>query len=494
MRKIKTRNLLTVILSAFCAVFLCSSVIMLNGISNKNADAQTSAYTVTVDEIYKGNGKTTVSATESVFDGINMQKLYAQITGDANADYSTVAALASGDVTATTLSANAKKINSSYNDIIVKFAGLDWTATLLTTDSNQNVVLTLWLASHYISGDPLVDQWNTQASNTNGPYPNGMYGTSYIRAAVLNNGGNYAATYNATTLTDVAQDADNTFARFTMNSVTDNVTQFLVKPANVASSSKSSVHRNDVGIPYFGNSSDANVIATYTRWLEDLLWLPSSTEVLSGNLWQTTATQRTNTSTGVWTRSAGSGHYYYARVLTASGTDAYYTTNSRYGIRPALYLNLTLAEGNASEAIRVPTVDKTEVTYDPSATQSFTLDYDDTKVSLKSLTAKTTSGVDIASSTYSFNQCVLNAKEAGTYTMTFEIVQPSNPDQLYEWQDSETNSDDTRTVTVTIKRKEYGVPTINNSTQTYKGADYLFDVDSHFDPSTMEIARPNGIT
>ena len=82
---------------------------------------------------------------------------------------------------------------------------------------------------------------------------------------------------------------------------------------------------------------------------------------------------------------------------------------------------------------------------------------------------------------------------AGVYTVTFALNSTALADGI-TWSDGST---DPKTITYTVTRKEYTVPTISDSDsgKIYRGTDYYFDlISNQFSTSTMEIARPSGIT
>ncbi|MDE6868939.1 MAG: hypothetical protein K2J83_07365 [Clostridia bacterium] len=221
--KINKRNILTVILSALCAVLLACSVCTLSGLSSR---AQTSgnltgAGNVIVDELTltgynSSNGK--------VFSYNNLSKLYSALTGVNGATLQTVANSVTGtDVsygTSTTTSSGAVTIpkyvsaKDLYNlnnkkNILVDFGGQQWTVTFLTRDFNGDVIATLWLADAYKNSNGQYSRspysWytstNTSILNSNTTsasattYLSNMYSSSYMRVKTLNGGAvNGAAT------------------------------------------------------------------------------------------------------------------------------------------------------------------------------------------------------------------------------------------------------------------------------------------------------------
>ena len=356
-----SKNKYLVLLTAIiCAAMLCCSVYFAySDIETHAMDTASGNETVVkIGEIYKGVD--TANNTKH-FAGENLSKLYAAITGNANATIADINAMmsSSGQITSADIRAAGGK------DIAVMFGDMEWTVTHLTKDSSGNTIATLWQATESATHtwNPWYDAATTYA------YPSNMYSTSFVRADALNSGGNgYVATTGATTLTKVAQKADHKYARLTMPSVNGSLTDFIVKPSAVA---YQGTENNNIGgtignigytLPneaygtpsgtvnwYVGNGRnlDYSSKSGYADWKDDYIWLPSVTET-GGNesvngIWALSNNQRSN-STNSWLRSGnynGAGGAYY---LSAAGSSInLYNVANSYAVRPALHLNLTAA-------------------------------------------------------------------------------------------------------------------------------------------------------
>ena len=142
-----------------------------------------------------------------IFDRKQINALLEKL-GGANATLATVSALGTQDA------GHIRTRNGG--DVTVTFGGMEWNVTHLTQDNNGNTIVTFWLAS-----SANTCQWNLwYADVPSMVYPSNMYSTSLIRAQALNSGGcGYVATQGASTLTPIAQDAEHTYAKFTMSDI-----------------------------------------------------------------------------------------------------------------------------------------------------------------------------------------------------------------------------------------------------------------------------------
>ena len=286
-------------------------------------------------------------------------------------------------------------------EIKITFGGLDWWATYLSTDTDGNVILTLWLDESqqdawadrpadegelygFINGS-LYSDWSADWSDEYGSrtYPSNMYGTSYIRAVTLNNGGQYATSYSALS-SAYAQNSNSVFARFTMEEVENSLTQYITRPSQMSwQVYQSSAATNPSLSYYYPNDSiedpaDKDLEGSwwnssynykdkdgYKDWANDYIWLPSLAETgydtSNIGLWETSTEQRQNYSSSTsnngtvgtgngtggpyndsWLRSGFYNSANYACLLHPSGSDygCYYVDYS-YAVRPALHLNLS---------------------------------------------------------------------------------------------------------------------------------------------------------
>ncbi len=345
-----------------------------------------------------------------IFDKNNVNKLLWHISGDSTATVDNMAPiedLAATKLTSADMIANYNKVNPASADnnysvsamsndaeIIVTLGGLKWTPVYLSTTNEgkegetHDVILTLWLTdASQLSGGTYADGktfdknglalWASGWYN-NSPlvdYPCNMYGTSYMRAAVLNNGGQYAHN-NANDdeniyLETATQNPDSIFALFTMQD--GGLRDFIVTPSQVSwqecgQSAKAEIDSLDYNVSnenwgdktkvpndgfYYGSSFNyANKGEANSRWKDDWLWLPSLSETggddASNGIWQTSQNQRRNTDFNDWTHHAWLRSAYYTSansVYLLCGTEYGFDATTAYRtygtVRPALHLNLT---------------------------------------------------------------------------------------------------------------------------------------------------------
>ena len=402
------RKLFSGVLLAVCVSMLGIGGLFLNA-NTKTAEAiytdDTTSY-VKVDELYHdASGKMNAD---------NVDLLLKYITGNENASLQTnlrttmegldnlaSATTTSAEIRENVLSENVTTPKSSSQDVIVTLGGLDWQVVYLSKDNQGNNILTLWLSSSYqkkfleysstegalygfLHGS-LYSDWSDDfySSSTSVNYPSNMYGTSYIRAVTLNNGGTYATSDSASTTAE--QNESSVFAKFTMDGVEGSLTSFLVTPSDVSwqllqsspenNPSLPNLHPNDsindpTGIlegDYYSTSFNYHSKEGYSAWANDYIWLPSVAETGNSSsnlgLWQTSQTQRQNISSSTseitpgvgsdnsnfgtyvnnhsWLRSGYCNNAYYAYSLYPSGKGyADYYVNYSYAVRPALHLNL----------------------------------------------------------------------------------------------------------------------------------------------------------
>ncbi len=369
-------------------LILLTSVCLLAGVfcglpaKSRTASAYDTEKQATVNEIFDGER----------FNRDNLKSLYGQLMG------------------ATDLDTIARSVNYtgravSNKQIIVEFNGMKWLAVYLSKadDAHKNeidtaptgkgkgvakkddVVLTLWLAYAPFDDDHKA-KWNPESNSAFEKYPANMYGTSYMRSQVLNNGGDYWK--SSTELQGGGQSEDNLYAKFTMSDIEGSVADYLVAPryidwqysqsamtsANYKRSDGTLVDLNndawgtDNPNNFYSDSTKGRVYYRgkdgYTAWKDDLLWLPSVAETgrssistISGTdgkdgIWGTSDDQRKNACYyGAWLRSAYWDNGAMASVLYgdngfASGLSVAY---SSYGlVLPALHLNLTAVEASFS--------------------------------------------------------------------------------------------------------------------------------------------------
>ncbi|MCX4362861.1 MAG: hypothetical protein OSJ74_05720, partial [Clostridia bacterium] len=280
------------------------------------------------------------------------------------------------------------------SDVVLKLAGINWIVTSLTSDSDNNAILTLWLEDSTFSSE-----WGKVAAlNFNDTYPTSVYSSSYIRARLLNgksfdSAGNrakvgYLNKAGSSTLVDYTADDSYPFKVFseTVDENKDSIIDFLVQPKKI-----SYQHTQDnrafvfperlpnEALDIFNDGWHSNGTigvqncTIYSDWGNDYLWLPSITETgwtynggsgESVGLWNTLRSTRSSGSdtalrTGdndgcdyVW-HLTNDGRMFWAKEGTVS-----------YSIRPAIHLNLTLAEQSKATSIDVP--DEFRVNYNTS--------------------------------------------------------------------------------------------------------------------------------
>ncbi len=293
---------------------------------------------------------------------------------------------------------------SNNAEIIVTFAGLKWTPVYLSTTNEgkdnepHDVILTLWLTDNqqdawadrkadegdyygFIDGalfsDFAANWYNGSSDVPADPYPSDMYGTSYIRAVTLNNGGAYAT--SGTQAETVEKSKNSAFATFTMPEF--GLTKYLVTPEQVSwqesgqslkeqiSDIENNTSNENWGdrtkVPSDGFRTDSLNFAGKEgndTWKNDYLWIPSLSETgdddTSNGIWRTTTAQRAlskkNASGDVgvangsiqsrtWLRTDDHGirtNNVFGLVPYGTLWGCYYVNDS-YAVRPALHLNLT---------------------------------------------------------------------------------------------------------------------------------------------------------
>ena len=415
-------------LNFMTALFVCFSLLAIAMVpitqkGNATTNDDTTSF-VSVDEIWNAENET--------FNENTLDALLQYITNDADVTASDITAKGSlgdllssstaysdGALTSAEIRKNTVNGKTTSQDIQITFGGLTWQVVYLTKDKQGNDILTLWLSNNkqdawagrsategtlygFIDG-ALYSDWSNDIFNYyyTVNYPTNMYGTSYINAVTLNNGGAYissqSGSYNSSSstmalTTNVPQDENNVFAMFTMDSVAGSVTEYLVTPNNVGyqetenayAEGCSYTYGNDAyGIPAgstnwddgrYGSAENMLDKAYYDAWASSYIWLPSMAEAGDGNdgtgLWRTSQSQRANNSssdnqinTGVGSSNTSYGTYiidyswlrsgFNASASTALHLSASNSNNSSsgvgrsYAVRPALHLNLNDAASNA---------------------------------------------------------------------------------------------------------------------------------------------------
>lgn len=340
---------------SLCAVLICGTVFALPS-RNKDGDSYTIAKynqgLVSTEDLY--------NASTGGFNATPYIKLSEALLGTGKTPKDLMdAALAAGTTGSPTKS-----------EITVKIGGLNWIPVYLSKSISGKPVLTLWLSGADTSAAP--STYGQQVVNTNGafstfttgfspqalmsatwPTPPNEYGSSYIRAVALNNGGNFVTDIgiadgnggrkpnpasvglmtqtNITTSayevinwdTQAANATNNKFYQFTQGGIANRI----ITPSDIAwqrdqknavtqtqavngsywnffNESYTTVDPVTTFINYNGN--DYQTKNYYGQWANDKVWMPSYTEVGNGDgtngLWKTTIEQR---KTGTGSRGYG---------------------------------------------------------------------------------------------------------------------------------------------------------------------------------------------
>ena len=352
--------------------------------SGKNSDSITDTDTTSyasVNELW--------TASDG-FNITNMKTLFNMLANKTKASLKDIEAL--GTKTAADIRANTTGKTSSQ-DIVVTLGGLKWEVVYLSKDTDGNTILTLWLSNNkqsawtsksategtyygFLDGGLYSDYAANWTSSTISTYPSDMYGTSYIRAVALNNGGKYST--SATAAKSAIQTTNNVFASFTMSSST--LCNYIVTPAKVSwQENQSTIESagftynlsNDAWSKTTSNTGFYSTSLNYATktnsdtWKNDKIWLPSMAETgyrdSNLGLWKVSEAQRQNAD-GVsgnanvgdvgstagaaynyaWLRSGGynGASYSHTLVKNGAGFDDGYTDKS-YAVRPAFHLNLS---------------------------------------------------------------------------------------------------------------------------------------------------------
>lgn len=193
-------------------------------------------------------------------------------------------------ITASNLRNYSNAGNVAGKSIVVALGGFRWIVTCVSQDTTGNVVATLWLddAPSELSTFGNSGSYYSSISFTEG-IPCGIYGSSYIRAVTLNNGGDYAnITSNSapTTTLWATSSIDHAYGAFTHNAGV--LYKYIVAPSLMPyqTVSQGANHGVDSYIRmnesladnltgYYSSCTFQNKSPYYTAWGTDKLWLPS---------------------------------------------------------------------------------------------------------------------------------------------------------------------------------------------------------------------------
>ncbi len=211
-------------------------------------------------------------------------------------------------------------------------------------------------------------------------------------------------------------------------------------------------------------------------WAFDTLWLPSVEEYgwadttpktnVTNTIWGTSLNQRTTSDNAAWTRNSGYNGTDFIPAMLANGAGSNKTkATDEYALRPALHLNLKLAEEHAGSF--VPEAQNSAMVYTAMEQEftfkNFATDYVKFVKSERNGTAEKVGTFDQDSGKF-------KATESGTYTLTFE------PQTGHSWNDTDTTEE--RTMTVTITPAEI---TVDFSKGNGFGIDNVFEYQTNKD-------------
>ncbi|MDE6275955.1 MAG: hypothetical protein K2M75_05385 [Clostridia bacterium] len=432
MNKTKETKRITIFIASILALAMLMSCIgIISGIGQK---AQAIVYfdtqSTNLDEMLLTGYAD--DPTGNVFDGEVFWTLMSQITNGDVTKLSEMSALNS----MTKTSADFRSYNDG-NDVVVKINGANWIATYLSQNSSGAPILTLW-AANTIESSSTNSKWHTSSSSSNATgtikYPDSMYGTSYMRAVTLNNGGSYAESYDASKLTSVNQDGSSRYAIYTMASAKGSLKSFIEVPNNVSwqryQYAKNSVTASAYTTDYkYNNNNDALYVGGdgaagsflnktgYKNWGSDSLWLPSVAETGVSDvdgIWQASSNTRFSCNFNnsyqsyYWTRSGSCTSSYHAYLLNKGGNGMSNSwIDNSYMVRPAFHLNLSKAAAKAGYLGLEEPVDVTNP-------------YNGQDQTLADITDETkTSWFDSAKITLTYPSTGM--KNAGKYTIKAEI-------------------------------------------------------------------------
>lgn len=381
--KLVALALLTVVL-AFCSIFI---------ITAQDASETVNALTTTTasGELLINPSTGNADSSGKVFNSNSLTKLYEALGGTGATYNSLYSAVVTGSTNKT--SADFRANNTTSSNVTVTFGGQNFYAMYLTKDkTNSNLVLTLWTTTDYYDAS---NKFNDIYSiSTSGNYPSSMYGISKVRASLLSGDGVSRQYWKGNT-TSTPGSLGNTMSSVTnlgnkFKLYTTGLKQYLFTPAEVAYQETESAYSNSavgyncsndaygaVGNTNFTGSiynfyNLTSVRNLYTQWKDDAIWLPSVAETGSADatnqngIWKTTAAIRKSSSASNYLglRSSYQGSWADNILLNSSGStfmNSGHGVGEAYYVRPAMHLNLTLANSKSKKLISAPS--DMEVTY-----------------------------------------------------------------------------------------------------------------------------------
>jgi len=201
-----------------------------------------------------------------------------------------------------------------------------WNGTASSSSSDE-IGWNRNLGDHYgFTNGGLYSDWSDDWRNsTAGAYPSNMYGTSYIRAETLNNGGYYAISKSALSETEVEPSSSNPFALYTMSQY--GLTSYITTPSQMTWMQGETLY----AYPNESTTADKNYSSKdgCYNWISDYLWLPSITEMGfigdSTGIWRTNAAER---STYDWNTYGISSSSTIGTANTSSEASVFSCTRS----------------------------------------------------------------------------------------------------------------------------------------------------------------------
>ena len=504
--KRKSRLLcLSVCIALSILIVLSCATLVLNNNKVAESNVINNADTISKDLLLDISTRAT-DGVGNTFNGNALKELYERLTGQKNASFSDVETKARDTSTKNYSDTDVKTMHSGMDsgeirtanggqNIVVTLDGKEWIVTALTsggTSANNDVILTLLLKD--VAYNSRFGTWSS--ANFTATYPDNMYSTSYVRAGLLNNGSEYSTSATAKKVfsdTGIYGADGYPFGIYTDSTATGSITNFLVKPNEVLYQQNESLYDVNRGINNSwlnapneasknkGTTSskwNSSVIkiqdnSKYFDWGDDLLWLPSlaetgqskrNTVVAGGGLWNLDAQQRSFSSGSIaWLRSGHSNdHYIYAmeswgiartfQVNESKGTatgSPDNLSNGNLAVRPALNLNLTMADKCSFTLLDVPTDESMTYTSEKIGVHSldtlpnwYISSVFDSSDMMTTVYKDKITGVAISGGL---------PKDEGEYTVEFTLTATSKA--KYAWSDSDTNTSDMRSMTFKITPK-----------------------------------------
>ena len=485
------KKFITVLAVLFCALLTISTALFIP--KSKSAEAASSNV---VGEIY--------DTDTNRFNVSTLQDLYNAILDGTDKTLDNVAT-----------AANAGETALSDKGIQVEFGGMQWIAVYLSKAShshtgatknitvgntkeekemagyadNGDIVLTLWLANS--AGNKQYNTWVSPSTTKSYTYPSNMYGTSYMRSVVLNNGGKYSIDKDTLTTTSHAKQPSNQFAKFTMPTYTEagksynsTMMNYLVAPRYIGWQYEQYANymtyylNNDSWGPadkdHFCVTSKVCMyyydIDGYSNWKDDLIWIPSMAETGYGlgtegcgsnGMWNTNVDQRMGQPKSAWQRSADETNIQVVFCVDGTTGDrgqgwVVRDPNDEMAVRPALHLNLTKADEDARKVFYDGEAGEDEKTYEHV--------YDGEKFEQEILDSDmlVVSGDNNPTSPAEYTDGKFSAKEPkNKEERVYDLVVKPNKEKGFYWDDwnSRSGSDDekkygTRTYKIKIKLAE----------------------------------------